>query len=238
VPPRHGSVKSPRAPAARRALGLFATAPRGDRVHVQVRWWSAPLAEVEAATPRQGRILEIGCGHGLLSLYLALSSGDRRVVGVDIDGDKIALARQAAGRLAEGEAHVSFVAVEPGELPAGPFDAVVVCDVLYLLGPRARATLIDDAVDHLAPDGVLLLKETARTPRWKDVLNVIQERLATKVLRITEGTTVDFADPTRFVEQLRGRGLEADVRRIDKGYLHPHVLVTARRAAVPAEGSS
>ena len=228
-------MKAPRSAAARRAIGLYGTAPRGDRVHVRVRWWSAPLVQVERATPGRGRVLEIGCGHGLLSLYLALSGPERRVVGVDIDRDKIAIARQAAGRLTEGEAHVSFVAVEPGELPKGPFDAVVVCDVLYLLGPAARAALIHAAVDQLGPDGVLLLKETARTPRWKNALNVVQERLATRVLRITEGDTVDFADPARFVEQLRGRGLDTGVRRIDKGYPHPHVLVTARRAAVPAK---
>jgi 2-polyprenyl-3-methyl-5-hydroxy-6-metoxy-1,4-benzoquinol methylase len=192
------------------------------------------MVEVERATPAQGRVLEIGCGHGLLSLYLALSSPGRRVVGVDIDGDKIALARRAAERLAPGEAHVSFLTVASGELPKGPFDAIVVCDVLYLLGPPARRALLDAAVDQLAADGVLLIKETARTPRWKGLLTVAQERMATRVLRITEGATVDFADPARFVAHLQDRGLAADVRRVDHGYPHPHVLITARHAPVPA----
>jgi 2-polyprenyl-3-methyl-5-hydroxy-6-metoxy-1,4-benzoquinol methylase len=228
-------VKAPRSPAARRALDLFATAPRGDRVHVRIRWWSAPLAEVERATPRQGRILEIGCGHGLLSLYLALASPARRVFGVDIDRDKIALARRATERLRPDEAHASFVAVEPGELPEGPFDAVVICDVLYLLGPPARTALIDAAADRVGPGGVLLIKEIARTPRWKDTINVVQERLSTRVLRITEGATLDFVEPSTFAEQLRGRGLQVDEHRVDSGYPHAHVLITARRSAVDAE---
>jgi 2-polyprenyl-3-methyl-5-hydroxy-6-metoxy-1,4-benzoquinol methylase len=226
-------VKAPRSPAARRALALYDTAERGDRVHVRARWWSAPLHDVERAVPGHGRVLEIGCGHGLLSLYLALSAPGRRVLGVDIDRDKIERARAAAGHLRPDEAHVSFVAIEPGDLPEGPFDAVVVCDVLYLLDTAARAALIDAAVDHLGTDGVLVLKETARTPRWKGLLATVQERLATGVLRITEGDVVDFAEPSSFVDQLAGRGLRVGQHRIDRGYLHPHVLITARRAPVP-----
>jgi 2-polyprenyl-3-methyl-5-hydroxy-6-metoxy-1,4-benzoquinol methylase len=190
------------------------------------------MPAVERATPREGRILEIGCGHGLLSLYLALSAPGRRVLGVDIDARKIADARRAAAGLRPDEAHISFVPVEPGELPEGPFDAVVVCDVLYLLGPPARAKLLDAAVDHLGPDGVLLIKETARTPRWKSTLTVAQERLATRVLRITAGDHLDFADPATFAEQLAHRDLDVSTERVDRGYLHPHVLVTARRTPV------
>jgi 2-polyprenyl-3-methyl-5-hydroxy-6-metoxy-1,4-benzoquinol methylase len=225
-------MRPPRSPAARRALDVYGDEARGDRVHVRTRWWTAPLAEVERATPVQGRVLEIGCGHGLLSLYLALSSPARRVVGVDIDRDKIAVARRAAERLDEGEAHVSFLAVEPGELPEGPFGAVVICDVLYLLGPHARTELIEASAGRLGPDGVLLIKEAARTPRWKGLLTVAQEHLATSVLRITEGDSVDFADPDQFAAQLTGLGFASETRRVDRGYPHPHVLLTARRAGL------
>jgi SAM-dependent methyltransferase len=234
-------MKAPRSRAARRALSLFDTAPRGDRFHVRARWWTAPLTEVERSTPARGRVLEIGCGHGLLSLFLALSAPGRRVFGVDIDRDKITLARAAADGLAPDEAHVSFVAVEPGELPEGPFDAIVVCDVLYLLGPPARARLLDAAADRLGPDGVLLIKETAPKPRWKSGLTAVQERVSTRVLHITEGDTLDFVDPAVLIAQLEGLGLVADQRRVDHGYVHPHVLITARldpAARPPSAGAA
>jgi 2-polyprenyl-3-methyl-5-hydroxy-6-metoxy-1,4-benzoquinol methylase len=217
-------------PAARRSLACYAGSPVAARAHVRIRWWSAPLSALERATPAGGRVLEIGCGHGLLSLYLALSAPARQVLGVDIDGAKIAVAHRAATRLDPDEANVSFELVEPGVLPSGPFDVVVICDVLYLLGPLPRGALLDAALDRLAPDGVLLVKETARTPRWKAALTVAQERLSTGVLGITAGDTVDFAEPAELVSHLAGRGLDATVRRLDHGYLHPHVLITARRS--------
>jgi SAM-dependent methyltransferase len=174
-------------------------------------------------------VLEIGCGHGLVSAYLALAAPGRDVLGVDIDADKIALARAAATHLAPGEARLHFEVVDPDGLPAGPFDAVVVVDVLYLLGERGRAALLDAAVERLAPGGVLVLKETDRLPRWKGALTVAQELVATRVLRITEGDEVAFEAPSVFAERLSRAGLAVHGRRVDRGYPHPHHLLVARR---------
>lgn len=221
-------MQRPSAPAARRAIARYDDAPRGDRFHVRFRWWTCPFAAVEAQVPRAGRVLEVGCGHGLLSLYLALSGPDRVVLGVDIDEHKIALAERAAAGLRPEEAQVSFATVTPDGFAPGRFDAIVIADVLYLLGADARRTLLARCVEHLEPGGVLLVKETDRVPRWKGALTVAQEELATRVLRITEGDQVSFAPPGEFVAQLRDAGLDVSTERVDRGYPHPHVLITAR----------
>jgi 2-polyprenyl-3-methyl-5-hydroxy-6-metoxy-1,4-benzoquinol methylase len=224
-------MQRPTGPAARRALALYDDAPRGDRFHVRFRWWTCPFAAIEAQVPRSGRVLEVGCGHGLLSLYLALAGPDRAVTGVDIDEHKIVLAERAAARLAPGEADVAFSVVEPAGFAPGSYDAIVIADVLYLLGAAARRSLLARCVDHLAPGGVLLVKETDRLPRWKGAITVAQEKLATGVLRITEGDEVEFAPPAELVGQLREAGLDVTLDRVDRGYPHPHVLVTARAPA-------
>jgi 2-polyprenyl-3-methyl-5-hydroxy-6-metoxy-1,4-benzoquinol methylase len=224
-------MQRPSAPAARRAIQLYDDAPRGDRFHVRLRWWTCPFPAIEAQVPTTGRVLEVGCGHGLLSLYLALSGPGRTVSGVDIDEHKIALADQAAGRLRSGEADASFAVVEPDGFAEGRYDTIVISDVLYLLSGEARRALLAACVAHLAAGGVLLLKETDRLPRWKGAITVAQEKLATKVLRITEGDEVSFAPPSEFVDQLRGAGLDVTTERVDRGYLHPHVLIVGRAPA-------
>jgi predicted unusual protein kinase regulating ubiquinone biosynthesis (AarF/ABC1/UbiB family) len=230
-------MRRPSSLAARRAIELFDSAPRGDRFHVRVRWWTAPFVAIDAAVPQKGRILEVGCGHGLLSAFLALSSAGREVCGIDIDEHKVLLARGAASNLAEGEARLRFDHASPGELPSGQWDAIVVADVLYLLDSRAKRSLLAELVERLAPDGQLIVKETDTAPAWKDKLTRFQERLSTGVLGITEGATLDFEPAAALLHELRLLGLDADLRRIDRGYPHPHVLIVGRRteAASSAE---
>jgi 2-polyprenyl-3-methyl-5-hydroxy-6-metoxy-1,4-benzoquinol methylase len=194
-----------------------------------MRWWTCPIDAVEAAVPAVGRVLEVGCGHGLVSLYLAECRPGRTVVGIDVDVDKIDIALQAAEADPDRAVDVRFERVDPERYPDGEFDAVVICDVLYLLPVDVRRDLIARAVAQLAPGGTVVIKEADQVPRWKSRLATAQELLATRVLRITEGEQVEFAPPSVFADQLRAAGLEVDLRRVDHGYPHPHVLVTGRR---------
>jgi len=214
-------------------------------VHATVRWWSAPLPRVEGALPAAGRVLEIGCGHGLFSAYAALAGRRgpaRAVVGVDIDTDKIDLARRMAAHLPGID--LTFRVAESGAVPAGPWDAVVIVDVLYLLPADAQRALLIEAAAALAPDGVLLVKEMSPTPRWKATWNRWQETLAVSVLGITEQATEQvtvrggvgpgeqfaFVDPATMAGWLRDQGLWTAQQRLDRHRLHPHHLLLARRS--------
>lgn len=212
----------------RRVQEAFAGAPRNERLHVAGRLRSCPLDAVAAATPREGDILDFGCGHGAVTLYLAFDSPSRHLTGVDVDDDKIALARVAAKAAA---VDVTFERVEPDFRPAGTWDAIVVVDVLYLLGPDAAFEVLDAAVASLAPGGTLVVKEVDVRPRWKYWLAHTQEVLATRLLRITEGSRVHFVPPDRLGARLEASGLTVEHRPCHRGRLHPHHLIVARKSA-------
>jgi 2-polyprenyl-3-methyl-5-hydroxy-6-metoxy-1,4-benzoquinol methylase len=213
----------------RRALALYDDAPRGDKLHVRVRWATCPIAAVDAEVPTRGRILEIGCGHGLVSAYLALSCPERHVVGVDIDERKIEIARRAAAHLDPRVANLELRTSVGGEVPAGPWDAIVIVDVLYLLDTDAELALLDACLAGLAPGGVLVLKETDVVPRLKHELARVQEVLSTRVLRITAGDALEFTPLGELAAHLADAGCTVALRRVDQGYPHPHSLLVARR---------
>ena len=213
-------------PSSGVTLGRYRAASLGVRTHVGVRWRTCPIPDVDAVVPPSGAVLEIGCGHGLVANYLADAAADRRVHGVDIDRRKIDAARAS---LRPGDTTV-FDLVEPGELPEGPFDAVVIVDVLYLLDDAGREELVAAACGRLRPGGVLVVKELGVTPAWKARLASAQERLSTGVLGITAGRHHGLESLEVLADRFRRAGLvDVSVTRLDRGWLHPHGLVTGRR---------
>lgn len=84
---------------------------------------------MDRAIPLDARILEVGCGTGQMSLYLARA--DRVVIGADITRASLRLAVEAAGRFELD--HVQFIETDlhyPG-LRAGAFDVVYSSGVLH-----------------------------------------------------------------------------------------------------------
>ncbi|HEY2813770.1 MAG TPA: class I SAM-dependent methyltransferase [Acidimicrobiales bacterium] len=227
-----------------RSVELFADGGRATRLHTRLRWWWCPFPLIEAEVPKNGDVLEVGCGHGLLSLYLGLQSRQRHVAGVDIDRDKIAEANDALSRLHPSEADVTFETVDPGFVPTGEWDAIVIADVLYLLPEDTQRALLEAAAGALADGGVLVVKEMGLRPRWKLQWNRVQETLATRVFRVTDsvGRGLSFVDPDVMGGWLAAAGLEVRHRRIDRGYPWPHHLIAGRRpdhrAASAAETAS
>ncbi len=213
-------------PLGRRMLSLYQDAPLPARAHVRVRWATCPFPAVAAELPESGSILEIGCGHGLLSVYLALGSPDRRVTGIDVDQGKLAAARAAA---AKGGLPATFDAVEGGALPEGPWDGIAIVDVLYLLPADDQSALLGSCAERLAPGGVLVVKEMAPAPRWKARWNAVQETAAVKLLGITAGDELMFLPPAELASAMAAGGLEVRERPLHRGYPHPHHLLVGRK---------
>ncbi len=218
-----------RTSTSREVLSLYVDAPLAVRAHVRLRWWTCPLRAVAAQLPPGGRVLEVGCGHGVFSLLAAVADSDRRVVGVDVDERKVPHARAAADRARLRGAAVEITVAPPGALPAGPWDAIVVVDVAYLLDAAVQRRLLGECAARLAPGGVLAVKEMALAPRWKFQWNRVQETLAVRVLGITVGEGMTFVDPAEMGRWLVDEGLDVRHLPLHKGYPHPHHLLVARR---------
>jgi len=210
----------------RRVVSLYRGAPASVRAHVGVRWATCPFPAVAAQLPPTGRILDVGCGHGLLSLYLALASPERRITGIDVDGDKLHVARAAAG--GAGLA-ATFDAVTGAELPEGPWEAIAVVDVLYLLPADDQLALLRSCAGLLAPGGVLAVKEMALVPRWKARWNAVQETTSVRILGITEGEELTFLPPAEMAGAMAGGGLAVRDRPVHRGYPHPHHLLVGHK---------
>lgn len=211
------------------ALSAFDTLPLKERLFVRGRLASAPLREVARRAPN-GRVVDIGCGHGLVVALLAEGRPERSVVGLDPDPRKIDWARASVGRLPNVRLEVGTVEALAAREPES-FDAAVVCDVLYLL-PRAQwRSFLGACRALLKPGGALLLKEAEADRSWRYYKCLAQERLMVQVLRRTRSSgALGFVPRAEMQLELAHAGFELDeVVGMAKGYTTPHVIFAARR---------
>ena len=209
------------------ALDLYQGLPAAVRMHTRIRSWTCPMGPVLERVPPAGRLLEVGCGHGLFANAAALAHPGLEVLGVDPDPRKIRWAEKTVG----ARRNVRFRTEELVAVVERGFDAVAVLDVLYLVPRAAWPSFLAGLRERLRPGGRLLLKEVEAKPRWKFYRCVAQEALSVRLLGITHGGAFAFADRREMESLLREAGLQgAAVTGLGRGYLTPHVLYEAKRA--------
>ncbi len=99
------------------------------------------------------RVLDIGCGYGRDSIYVAKSLGFR-VLGIDISEKAIEMAKENALKAQATKAE--FRLMDFRDLHSY-FDAVLVSNLYHLLPPEGRRDLAEHVARLLGPDGVLYM---------------------------------------------------------------------------------
>jgi 2-polyprenyl-3-methyl-5-hydroxy-6-metoxy-1,4-benzoquinol methylase len=213
-------------------LGLYQRLPLRERFFVRARLWTAPLRELERRVGG-GRVLEVGCGHGLLTGMLAQGDPARRVLGIDPDPRKIDWARRSVGALSNVELRAAGVeGLDAAHLAS--FDSIVVADVLYLLPAARWPPLFERCAALLKPGGQLLLKEAEADGSWKHRKAVAQELVMVHLLRRTHSSGGMTLLPRARVESLlRDAGFELRETAPLSGYSTPHVLYDAVSKIAP-----
>lgn len=206
-----------------RSLRRYRGQSPGIRGFVLARHLLAPLARVLAALPPSGRILDVGCGHGLFANAAALGSPARQVLGVDPSGAKIGVARRSS----DGIPNVDYVHGTVQGIQEGGFDAITVLDVLYLLPVEEKLAVLRACRERIAPNGMLILKTNDTRPFWKYRVARLQEEVMTG-LGLTMGHGLYFLSREQNAGLLELAGFQPTIVDLNSWLPYPHVMFVSR----------
>ena len=135
------------------------------------------FAALDAVVPRQGFILDLGCGYGLATHWLACFTDGRTFRGVDYDEDKIRVAR----RTATDHARITFESGDILETEYPACDAILLLDVLHYWQPEKQQFILEKARRALRPGGRLILRDGAQADDAGHRRVHFWERIATRI---------------------------------------------------------
>lgn len=134
------------------------------------------FAQLDAVVPRRARVLDLGCGYGLASHWLAAFTDTRTFWGLDYDEAKIRVAQRSAAE----NPRVEFTCGDllTAELPAA--EVALLLDVLHYWPPSKQQLILNKVRRALAPGGRLVLRDGARATSAGHRKVLRWERFATR----------------------------------------------------------
>jgi len=142
-------------------------------------------------------IYDFGCGYGYLSYYLHYRNKNRKIIGVDYDADKIAVANNGV----KYSEHLQFEANDIRQTELSACDVIFLNDVLHYLPKEDQYHFLQKALDVLDQQGILFIRDGMKKEEDTSYkYTKITEFLSTKVFGFNKSE-----HPLEFISEVEMR---------------------------------
>ena len=159
------------------------------RSFLKLRWKKTPYMKIASYLPTEGQILDLGCGHGLLSLTMAIDSPHRKILGIDHDENRIAFAKNQSKNLPHLQFQTGDFSCLENLKPI--YVGITLIDVLHYFSYPEQARILQLTFQALHKGGVLLFRDVDQNGGLNFKLNRLHEKLMTG-LKITKAGNLYF----------------------------------------------
>ncbi len=176
-----------------------------ERLLVYLRLRFSSYQVIEKHVPTSGQIVDLGCGFGMLAVYLALLSQARQVRGVDISHRRLRAAKFVS-------AHIHNVAFEYSDLVQYTFDrcnCILLIDTLHYFPVSVQNKLLKKCYERIGPGGRLLLRDSNKDKIFRHFVTRSHETIMTRS-GFTKGEMLCFRSFVELTSYLEGLGFFVD----------------------------
>lgn len=187
---------------------------------IKIRFWDAPYIEVEKIVPKKGITLDLGCGEGLFANFLASTSKERQVFGLDIDKRRILKANR-------GFKNTRFVwgDVTKKEIPKA--DTIIMFHLLHHLPSfKAQEELIKKIKTKLKRKGKLIIVEVEPKLSYKYFIAWFTDHfLVPWLFEKRLYSEIFFRSSKEWERILKENGFKTKISSAEKGMPFSHVII-------------
>lgn len=148
-------------------LDIYKKAGHDLRWYAYIQWLIFPFGVIDDYVSKDGRILNIGCGYGVLDNYLLLKSKKRTLVGVDFSERRIRVATASKGN----RQGIDFYCSDIWNFPMRDYTEIIMTNFLHHINYDEQERLIKKCFLSLQKGGRLIIKELGDKPKWKCFLS-------------------------------------------------------------------
>lgn len=170
-------------------------------------------------------LLDIGCGIGLMELYLRESGYAGAIRGVDTDTWKIAEAQRAA----VDYGGIEFCVADARDATVRRSN-VLLLDLLHYLTTDEQNRLLASVAEEVPPGGVAFVRDAIRDGSWRYRVTRAQEAFS-RAIRWSRVERLNFPTRERVVEPFLSRGFSIEVEPLWARTPFNNYLFVFRRSA-------
>lgn len=154
---------------------FFIYKPQGlfKAIWIIVRILILPYAKLDKMVPKVGTVVDIGCGNGGLTNYLALKSSKRNLMGVDLSKERISLAIESV----KNRKNIKFIFGDATKISLPKVDCYIMVDVLHHIPFPDQEKLLEFLSKSLNKDSVLIIKDVDPSDKIPFLFGHIIEKL-------------------------------------------------------------
>ncbi|MEQ9357375.1 class I SAM-dependent methyltransferase [Coleofasciculus chthonoplastes] len=188
------------------------------RLYNYLRIFILPIAEIAKYVPEKGKILDVGCGYGILDIYLAKTSPNRQVIGSELNSKRVKIASSVSRTIENVEFFQENLL--QGDKPE-KFDGVVLIDLLHHITSIQQQQLLQAVANILKKDGQLIIKDMDTKPAFKFYWNLVHDKLMTGFERL------NFIGHQELIVKLEEQGFNVSFKKKINHPLYAHYLLIA-----------
>jgi len=164
------------------------------------------LAEL---TGRSGCIVDLGCGLGLMGLWLRAHAHNAAYTGCDLGGWKVRAGTAAASRL--GHQEITLTEADMTSFPLEGAHAVLAFDVLHYLPLSSQQRLIQRLAAAARSGSLILVRTGVRDCGWRSTATLLEEWW-TRATGWIRGGEVNFPSLETLVSEFQSMGCNVEAR--------------------------